>query len=101
MGGLLALGNVTTSLCEKLPRRASALRRIFLGSGTVVRAAQLAIEPEPGVGPVTVRGGARDAEGLGRFLNGQPAEVTQGNELGLDWVFSRELGQGLIESQQV
>src|SRR5207302_7024143 len=76
--------NCPVSLCEKLPRRASGTGRFFLGPDRVVLASQLTVEPGPGIGPVTVRRGARDAEGIRRLLDRQPREIAQGHELRLD-----------------
>src|SRR5262245_9630169 len=100
MERLLASGKPSAPPCEKPPRRASRAGSILRGPGAVVGATQLAVEPDPGVRPVAVRRGARDAEGLGRLLNGQPAEVAQGDEPGLDRVLGGEPGQGLVEGQQ-
>src|SRR5262245_28723318 len=88
-------------ICEKAPRRASVVARLFPRIAVGPRPPQLAVEPGTGVRPVADGGGPRQAEGFGRRLDRQAGEVSEGDELGLDRVLSRELGQSLVQSQEV
>src|SRR5262249_1336518 len=53
-------------------------------------AAELTVEPRPGVIPVASGCCARDAEGLGGLLDGQAGEVAELDQLGLGGGFASE-----------
>jgi hypothetical protein len=58
-------------------------------------------EPGPGVGPVPVSGGPRQAEGGGRILDRQPGEVTQFHHLGGDGILGGQVLEGRIQGEQL
>ena len=53
------------------------------GRVLLARREHLLMQPGPGVSPVAVGGGARDAEGLGGLVDGQAGEVAELDQLGL------------------
>src|SRR5262245_25908752 len=61
----------------------------------------LAVQPRPGVDPLTFCRGRGDAQGVGGFLDGQAGEVAELDQPGLGRVFEFELLQGLVEGQEV
>src|SRR5690242_1739906 len=82
--------------CEKDGRRASPGREKSSAAGGLLLTGDRAVEPHLGIGPVTVRRGARDLECLGGLLDGQPGEVAQLDQLGLGRVFAGQLLEGLV-----
>ena len=58
-------------------------------------------EPGPGVGPEAVGLARGDAEQLGRLRNRQAGEVAQLDESAAPGVVVRQLGQGLVQGEQV
>src|SRR4051812_31832218 len=57
-------------------------------------------EPAPGVRPVLLDGGERDAERGGRLLGGEAGEEPELDELGLARVLRFELPEGLVQGEQ-
>ena len=70
-------------------------------SASLIRAASSALQPRARERPVALHGRRRDVERFGRFLDRQPAEVAQLDDLGLTLV---ERGQPLergVEREEV
>src|SRR5438445_4769246 len=64
-------------------------------------AADFAVQPGLGEGPIPVSRARRDGESLRRLFDGEPGEAVQLHQLGCLRVAFRKSGQGLIEGQQV
>ena len=63
-------------------------------------AVQQGLEADPGVGPVLVGGGTRDADHLGGVLDRQPGEVAELDQPGGLGVLGGQAGQGLVDVEQ-
>src|SRR5262245_18692884 len=58
-------------------------------------------QPGAGVGPTAVGRPDRDAEAGGRLLDGQPSEVAELDDRGHGLVLGGELGERLVEREQL
>ena len=76
----------TVRVCTPCDEKASPASPIFRLFSFVSAAFHVAADPGPGVNPVAVGGFGRDAEDLGRLIAGQPREVTQFDQPGLDGI---------------
>ena len=59
------------------------------------------MQPGTGIGPVSIRGGTRNTENGGGFLNRQAAEESQLHKLGFRGIFGRELVECFGQVEQV
>src|SRR5262245_41061288 len=64
-------------------------------------AAEGAVEPAAGEGPVAVGGARRKGKDLGRLFDGQAREAAQLDESGRLFVVTGQRGQGLVEGEQM
>src|SRR5262245_21231046 len=69
----------------------------FLGVGRF--AEDLTADPRPGISPVSVRDGPRQAEGLGRLFYTHPSEVAELHKLGGVSVLCGQPGQRLVDGK--
>ena len=59
------------------------------------------LQPRAGHGPLPLHGGRRDADGLGRLLDGEAAEVAQLDDARLLGIERGEAGERLVEREHV
>src|SRR5262245_31272239 len=62
---------------------------------------QRGVQPDARVAPIPLRGGGGDAECFRRLGNRQAGEKAELDQLRLAWLFAGELGEGLVQGQQV
>src|SRR5262245_5315310 len=86
----------STSLCV-FPAQTTSPFLIFLRNRWCVRRGRVAhdllVQPGACVGPVAVRGGRGDAQGVGRLIDGQAGEVAQFDQVRLDRILPGQLLQ--------